>query len=262
MKAVLKFGTFTPNPTVLQFGVEDGQYDVSSKASSDEGLERRECLLWPTRGSLSFSPFRKLCWSQKGTEIEDLNMTEVHKNIEQDVVEQILSTLPPKSLMRFKCVSKSFVSGVEDIDILPSLSLRTTGSSLHIVGHCNGIICLVPAVSGEVILWNPAIHEFKPLPPQPYLPDSPEIGESFPFEEEQKEGGLCVRPHLSLLYGNLTGEERRKAQEKVTILDESITSMSFPITRLALYKTDYRDKRLKSWEKIAEYTLQYFNYFS
>ncbi|XP_004298527.1 PREDICTED: F-box/kelch-repeat protein At3g06240-like [Fragaria vesca subsp. vesca] len=171
-------------------------------------------------------------------------MREVHKDIE-DVVEQILSTLPPKSLMRFKCVSKrwyalitdprfvakhfsiskqnnrctpcvllkrllhednngdqtqkvfsllkfrnnvdididndggddehSFVSGVEDIDIPPCLSLKTQGSSLHIVGHCNGIVCLVAALSGEVILWNPAIHDFKLLPLQPYLPDSPEI---------------------------------------------------------------------------------------
>ncbi|XP_062002341.1 uncharacterized protein LOC133720169 isoform X3 [Rosa rugosa] len=165
-------------------------------------------------------------------EIEDVNMTEV--------VEQILTTLPPKTLMRFKCVSKrwhslitnprfvakhlsiskhnnrstpsvllkrlvhkdnntdsetqavfsllkfrndidgggeghSFLSGVEEIDIPSSMSLETRGSSLHIIGHCNEIICLVPAVSGEVILWNPAIHEFKPLPPQPYLPNSPEI---------------------------------------------------------------------------------------
>ncbi|KAK9921989.1 hypothetical protein M0R45_030476 [Rubus argutus] len=63
---------------------------------------------------------------------------------------------------------------------------------------------------------------------------------------------LYVRPHLSLLYGYLTEEERKKAQERVSILDESISSLSFPITRLALYKIDY-----KSWEKIAEYPLQF-----
>ncbi|KAM5575207.1 hypothetical protein ABKV19_014246 [Rosa sericea] len=69
--------------------------------------------------------------------------------------------------------------------------------------------------------------------------------------------GFCnrVRPHLSLLYGYLTEEEKKKAEEKVNILDESITSMSFPITRLALYKIDYKDTTLKSWEKIAEYPL-------
>ncbi|PRQ42414.1 putative F-box domain-containing protein [Rosa chinensis] len=41
---------------------------------------------------------------EKDSEIAEL--TESGKNIAQDVVEQILSTLPPKSLMRFKCVSK------------------------------------------------------------------------------------------------------------------------------------------------------------
>ncbi|KAK9919985.1 hypothetical protein M0R45_028555 [Rubus argutus] len=63
------------------------------------------------------------------------------------------------------------------------------------------------------------------------------------------------RPRLSLLFGNLTIEERKKAQEKVSIMDESITSLSFPITRLALYKVNYKDTTLKSWEKIAEYPL-------
>jgi hypothetical protein len=70
---------------------------------------------------------------------------------------------------------------------------------------------------------------------------------------------LCsaeVRPHLSLLYGYLTEEEKRKARELVGALDESITSLSFPITRLALYKIDYKDTTLKSWEKIAEYPLR------
>nr|XP_011468402.1 PREDICTED: F-box/kelch-repeat protein At3g06240-like [Fragaria vesca subsp. vesca] len=41
-------------------------------------------------------------------------MTEVHKGIEEDVVEQILSTLPPKSLMRFKCVSKRWCALITD----------------------------------------------------------------------------------------------------------------------------------------------------
>ncbi|XP_050378509.1 F-box/kelch-repeat protein At3g06240-like [Argentina anserina] len=151
----------------------------------------------------------------------------------EDVVEQILSTLPPKSLMRFKCVSKrwyalitnpifvakhlsyskhnslttsvllkrlvckdtkeaedhepetvlSFVkfrnniddnggkhahehnsySGVEDVKFLPKTSSRW----LHIVGHCDGIVCL--AATHEVLLWNPAIQESKPLSSEPYL---------------------------------------------------------------------------------------------
>ncbi|XP_062016702.1 cyclic phosphodiesterase-like [Rosa rugosa] len=63
-------------------------------------------------------------------------------------------------------------------------------------------------------------------------------------------------PHLSLLYADLSDEDKKKAQEKASILDESIASLSFPVTRLALYKTDTEDKTLKSWEKIAECTLQ------
>ncbi|GMN43443.1 hypothetical protein TIFTF001_012647 [Ficus carica] len=63
-------------------------------------------------------------------------------------------------------------------------------------------------------------------------------------------------PHLSLLYGDLTEDEKKKAQENTNVLDDSISSLSFPITRLALYKTDTEDKTLKSWEKIAECSLE------
>ncbi|KAL3576327.1 hypothetical protein D5086_021610 [Populus alba] len=62
-------------------------------------------------------------------------------------------------------------------------------------------------------------------------------------------------PHLSLLYGDLTDDEKKEAQEKANILDESISGLSFPITRLALWKTDTEDLTLKSWEKIAECSL-------
>ncbi|KAE7996334.1 hypothetical protein FH972_001065 [Carpinus fangiana] len=62
-------------------------------------------------------------------------------------------------------------------------------------------------------------------------------------------------PHLSLLYGDLTEEEKKKAEEKANILDETIRSLSFQVTRLALYKTDTEDKTLKSWEKIVECNL-------
>ncbi|XP_050105747.1 cyclic phosphodiesterase-like [Malus sylvestris] len=63
-------------------------------------------------------------------------------------------------------------------------------------------------------------------------------------------------PHLSILYGDLTDEEKKKAQEKANTLDESIAGLSFPVTRLALFKTDPKDITLKSWEKIAECTLE------
>ncbi|GAV80560.1 CPDase domain-containing protein [Cephalotus follicularis] len=62
-------------------------------------------------------------------------------------------------------------------------------------------------------------------------------------------------PHLSLLYADLTEDEKKKAQEKANVLDESISSLSFQISRLALYKTDTEDKTLKSWEKVTECSL-------
>lgn len=62
-------------------------------------------------------------------------------------------------------------------------------------------------------------------------------------------------PHLSILYGDLSNEEKKKAQEKANILDESISSLSFQISSLALYETDTEDMTLKSWKKIAEFNL-------
>ncbi|KAK9920081.1 hypothetical protein M0R45_028643 [Rubus argutus] len=411
--------------------------------------------------------------------------SEFGNNVDEDVVEQILSILPPKALMRFKCVSKtwyalitnprfvamhlsnsnsnsnsmhnnlsttgvllkrlvhndtntnetdeantsnvtndeaeevisflhfrkdhddndvddkherSFLFSIQDVNIPLSTGLKTHPESLSIIGHCNGIICLAHSISGEVVLCNPSIQEFKLLPSSPYLPDSdwqhaplfrivsvlggnnlksrdnstPNTGFSlfkyfslsfghsmvekkshsysvwaFPSDDmslrikKVMEGlrvefggskiephitligsirmthedvinkfrslrslvissfeakvnrvvtrssyyqcvsllihssnkvslelsyaiGVCggefqfwndVRPHLSLLYGYLTEEERKKAQERVSILDEAINSLSFPVTRLALYKIGYKDTSLRSWEKIAEYPL-------
>ncbi|KAL7211550.1 hypothetical protein ACSBR2_014417 [Camellia fascicularis] len=62
-------------------------------------------------------------------------------------------------------------------------------------------------------------------------------------------------PHLSLLYEDLSDEEKKKAQEKANVLDESIGNLSFKVTRLALYETNPEDKTLKSWKKIAECNL-------
>ncbi|CAL1400796.1 unnamed protein product [Linum trigynum] len=62
-------------------------------------------------------------------------------------------------------------------------------------------------------------------------------------------------PHLSLLYGDLTDEEKKKAQEKAVQLDDSINSLSLEISSLELWKTDTEDNSLKSWEKISEFNL-------
>ncbi|KAJ6420876.1 hypothetical protein OIU84_028286 [Salix udensis] len=63
-------------------------------------------------------------------------------------------------------------------------------------------------------------------------------------------------PHLSLLYGTLTKDEKNKAREKACVLDESIDGLNFQISRLALWKTDRKDKlTLESWKQIAECSL-------
>ena len=61
---------------------------------------------------------------------------------------------------------------------------------------------------------------------------------------------------MSILYGDLSEEEKKRAQEKANVLDETVKSLNFPIVRLALYKTDTEDKTLKSWQKVTEITLQ------
>ncbi|RWR86444.1 cyclic phosphodiesterase-like protein [Cinnamomum micranthum f. kanehirae] len=62
-------------------------------------------------------------------------------------------------------------------------------------------------------------------------------------------------PHLSLLYGDLTDEEKDRAVERVKFHDQDICNLSFEVSRLALYKTDTEDKTLKSWEKVADWNL-------
>ncbi|XP_051116679.1 cyclic phosphodiesterase-like [Andrographis paniculata] len=63
-------------------------------------------------------------------------------------------------------------------------------------------------------------------------------------------------PHLSLLYGDLSNEVKKTAQEKAYALDESIGNLSFPVSRLALYRTDTEDKSCQSWEKVSECELK------
>lgn len=63
-------------------------------------------------------------------------------------------------------------------------------------------------------------------------------------------------PHLSLLYGDLTDEEKKTAQEKAYALDDNINSLSLQISRIVLYKTDTKDTSCKSWEKVAECQLK------
>ena len=58
-------------------------------------------------------------------------------------------------------------------------------------------------------------------------------------------------PHLSLLYGDLTEEEKEKARARAEELAEGIVGTTFEISKIALFKTDTQDKSLKSWEESA-----------
>ncbi|VFQ58822.1 unnamed protein product [Cuscuta campestris] len=62
-------------------------------------------------------------------------------------------------------------------------------------------------------------------------------------------------PHLSLLYADITDEEKKRVEERAYALDETISNLDFPIARLALYKSDTQDKSLKSWAKVDEFDL-------
>ncbi|KAJ3671009.1 hypothetical protein LUZ60_008435 [Juncus effusus] len=57
-------------------------------------------------------------------------------------------------------------------------------------------------------------------------------------------------PHLSLLYGDLSDEEKEKAVKRVEELEKEICGLTLEISELALCKTDTEDKSLKSWEKV------------
>ncbi|KAK9706867.1 hypothetical protein RND81_07G157300 [Saponaria officinalis] len=62
-------------------------------------------------------------------------------------------------------------------------------------------------------------------------------------------------PHMSLLYANLTNEEKQKALEKANALDDQFGDLGFTIDRLELWITD-ANETLSSWEKVDEFHLQ------
>nr|XP_023889660.1 F-box/kelch-repeat protein At3g23880-like [Quercus suber] len=101
----------------------------------------------------------------------------------EEVVVNILSHLPPKSLLRFRCVSKTWLALIGTPDFvsknLINNSILNTKSQhpyppfllaeareksnspppflgLGIVSSCNGILCLHGHFQGDVYLWNPS----------------------------------------------------------------------------------------------------------
>ncbi|KAK9920004.1 hypothetical protein M0R45_028572 [Rubus argutus] len=186
-------------------------------------------------------------------------MAESCNNGDEDVVERILSVLPPKTLMRFNIVSVSGGNKLESRDKSSNagLSLFKYSSSplshsmLDKRTHLYSVWAIPPdevsvrvkkvmeSLRAESMVQrsSPTFRSFY------YQCVSLLIASSFLSEDESwklwdttqscaAKFGFCnqVRPHLSLLYGYLTEEEKRKAREIIQLL--------------------------KSWEKIAEYPLR------
>ncbi|XP_050384350.1 cyclic phosphodiesterase-like [Argentina anserina] len=64
-------------------------------------------------------------------------------------------------------------------------------------------------------------------------------------------------PHLSLIFGDYTDEEKKRAEEIVKSVDEELCTMIFTVTRMQLYKINFEDKTQKSWELFYESTLRH-----
>lgn len=59
-------------------------------------------------------------------------------------------------------------------------------------------------------------------------------------------------PHMSILYGDLTEEEKKEALEKASTLDSSLDGLNFRINRVELWITD---ADVRSWVKVDEHDL-------
>ncbi|XP_047956527.1 F-box protein CPR1-like [Salvia hispanica] len=121
--------------------------------------------------------------------------------IPEEIVRQILCRLPPKALLRFRSVSRSWRSLIDTkqfIQLHLQHSLRSTTNltllldsspfyyvdldsfkqlqlgdarieTFSVTGSCDGLVLLTPA-SGDIFLWNPAIRKQLKLAPQPVIP--------------------------------------------------------------------------------------------
>ncbi|CAI9762238.1 unnamed protein product [Fraxinus pennsylvanica] len=130
-------------------------------------------------------------------------------DIPEDVIINIYLRLPVKSLLRFKCVCKSWCSIItssrfiyEHLDMALADNRKSRLLIMHhasdtsdfflftndqlttptpltipkkdpcyftIIGHCHGLLCLFDGNS-ELCLWNPATREIKYIPSSPFPP--------------------------------------------------------------------------------------------
>lgn len=70
--------------------------------------------------------------------------------------------------------------------------------------------------------------------------------------------GKPYMPHLSLVYGDLTAEEREgvAAAAKDVLGSDSAVNAGFTADRIALWRTDISDRSCRSWERVDFFPLQ------
>ncbi|KAM5586316.1 F-box/kelch-repeat protein [Rosa sericea] len=119
---------------------------------------------------------------------------------DDDLIAEILSRLPAKSLLRFRCVCKSWLALISDpyfarkhistyisrlkllVTVNPTRSIDfeailkdddrvgytvlPEAPRLWVLGSCNGLICREEDEGGDLILWNPSTRDTYKLPEQ------------------------------------------------------------------------------------------------
>ncbi|KAI3799069.1 hypothetical protein L1987_34359 [Smallanthus sonchifolius] len=80
-----------------------------------------------------------------------------------DMVEQILVRLDVEDLIRCKSVCNSWQSFIS----CPRFKDRYGDNLLHVVGSCNGLVCVSPK-DAELVVTNPSTREHKKLQTPPY----------------------------------------------------------------------------------------------
>uniref|UniRef100_A0A1S4B203 F-box/kelch-repeat protein At3g06240-like n=1 Tax=Nicotiana tabacum TaxID=4097 RepID=A0A1S4B203_TOBAC len=104
-------------------------------------------------------------------QVSSISMEESSFEIPIELITEILSRLPVKSLLRFRCVSKYWLSLISSPEFAythlgiaaNSYPVKKPRGYVRIVGSVNGLVCLV-IEEKYFLLWNPSIRKFKKLP--------------------------------------------------------------------------------------------------
>ncbi|KAI3524342.1 hypothetical protein L1887_02995 [Cichorium endivia] len=136
----------------------------------------------------------------------------------EELIIKIFKRLPPKSLLRFRSLSKSWYSCISSPDFIRKHTLQSPQKLLirhrtrlgdfctldsqdkfgisvkfpydkqcHIVGLCNGVLCLVDLKENRISLWNPSIRRKLTLPGCPRTSSYMTIGFGFdPITDDYK----------------------------------------------------------------------------